>query len=651
MKQLTDEEIEALPVNEKNALLKKMQTIILGQKKFGLVWEEEIEPEKVVEECKTKLPILSPVPSRTLKNGLTNNVLIEGDNFHSLSSLNLVMKDESGSGMIDVIYIDPPYNTGNKDFAYNDEFVDKDDKYPHSKWLNMISKRLFLAYGLLKDNGVMFISIDDNEQANLKLLCDSIFGKNGFITTIHVEMSTTQGMKVKAAQNGNLVKNCEYILVYSKDGHKNIAKHLLYDLRNYDGHYNKFLNGDHVVDLKGKVQPIIESSFQKDSLEKLYLESEKFREFVKNHLEQIVADDKISGFEMSDYEPMKVYKVEKKGRSYLIYNNGTKMRQFLKLSDSFGPCDDFNNSTGLRKIRGDLWKDFYLDMGNVSKEGDVVFENGKKPVRLIKQLLKMSTDKDSIVLDFFAGSGTTGQAVAELNEEDGGKRRFILCTNNEVSFEKETDYLVGKGLIENEPNKQNDILHSEWLKKRQSINQKYKNDPDYQQLGVCQSVCYPRIKNVFCGTNGKGEKIADPIKENVFYYKADFVDLTSGGKEKNADDIKTDLASKCSILLSIKEDCPIKLSHEEGFETFSDCADKKRIYVFFGLDAPELIEKNRKNFENYKGEKVIFEFSFDGLADEELISGITSCKIKPIPTKMLQRYKDAMKRMEANKVC
>ena len=146
------------------------------QKRFGLVWEDK--PENVVRECETKLPVVKEVEEKAIENasGEPTNIIIEGDNYHALSVLNY-----THAGKIDVIYIDPPYNTGNKDFIYNDCYVDKEDTFRHSKWLSFMEKRLRLAKNLLADDGVIFISIDDNEQANLKLLCDSVFGDNNLL--------------------------------------------------------------------------------------------------------------------------------------------------------------------------------------------------------------------------------------------------------------------------------------------------------------------------------------------------------------------------------------------------------------------------------------------------------------------------------------
>src|SRR3989339_535367 len=178
------------------------------KKKYGLVWQDK--PEDVVEMCKEKWPVLKEVKSKEIITDKTKpvNLLIEGDNYHALSVLNYTHK-----GKIDVIYIDPPYNTGNKDFIYNDSYVEKEDSYRHSKWISFMVKRLKLAKNLLKDTGVIFISIDDNEIAQLKLLMDNtdLFGEQNFVDCISWEKkSSAQGVPPK-----NMIVNVhEYILVY-----------------------------------------------------------------------------------------------------------------------------------------------------------------------------------------------------------------------------------------------------------------------------------------------------------------------------------------------------------------------------------------------------------------------------------------------------
>jgi adenine-specific DNA-methyltransferase len=142
------------------------------RKKFGLVWEDK--PEEIVSLCEANLPVVEQIPKlaiEKLKDAPTS-IIIEGDNYHSLSALNY-----THSGKVDVIYIDPPYNTGNKDFLYNDHYVDSEDTFRHSKWLSFMSERLRLAKELLANDGVIFISIDDNEHSYLRVLCNQIFGE------------------------------------------------------------------------------------------------------------------------------------------------------------------------------------------------------------------------------------------------------------------------------------------------------------------------------------------------------------------------------------------------------------------------------------------------------------------------------------------
>lgn len=417
---------------------------LIDTKSYGLVWEHH--REKVEERMKSDIPVFKERKDRKITTNPDNkyNFLLVGDNLHSLHIL-----EKTDKGKVDVIYIDPPYNTGNKDFKYNDKFVSSNDEWFHSKWLSFMESRLRVGVKLLKHDGVMFISIGDNEYANLKLLMEDIL-PDGYVTTLHVEMSTVQGMKVKAAKEGGIVKNAEYILVYSKDGHKNIMKHQLYDPRPYDTHYSKYLDDNmNLIKLKDAFH----AKYPKDKLEKLdkmFITNSNFQEFVKNNINRICADDKVTGFKKENYPVGKIIKVTKNGRKYFIYNNGRKMRQLLILSASWGKADDANNTVGFRKIRGDWWSGFYQDMGNINrsdKEGGVKFSNGKKPMRLITQLLKATTDKNSLVLDFFAGSGTTGQAVEELNKRDGGHRHFILATNNENNIADEITYQRMKNIL------------------------------------------------------------------------------------------------------------------------------------------------------------------------------------------------------------
>ena len=196
--------IAGLTDDERGDLLELLRT----QKTYGLVWEDK--PEDVEERLRDKLPVLNEDESKRLTDGgddAPNHILIEGDNLEALTTLAY-----THAGKIDVIYIDPPYNTGNKDFIYNDSYVDSEDTYRHSKWLSFMSKRLRIAKKLLSDRGVIFISIDDNEQANLKLLCDdkSLFGAQNLIC----QFIWQQGRKSMAAQ---VAINHEYCLVYAKN--------------------------------------------------------------------------------------------------------------------------------------------------------------------------------------------------------------------------------------------------------------------------------------------------------------------------------------------------------------------------------------------------------------------------------------------------
>ena len=196
-------ELEGLTNDEKSELIK----LLRSQKKYGLVWEDK--PEDAEQRMVNEQPVLVEVPERAILSDdaeAPNHILIEGDNLETLTALSY-----THAGKIDVIYIDPPYNTGNKDFIYNDSFVDKEDGYRHSKWLTFMNKRLKIAKNLLSDKGVIFISIDDNEQAPLKMLCDEVFGNINLCGQLIWRKKSGGGQT-----DIYFVTEHEYILVYQK---------------------------------------------------------------------------------------------------------------------------------------------------------------------------------------------------------------------------------------------------------------------------------------------------------------------------------------------------------------------------------------------------------------------------------------------------
>ena len=399
--------------NEEVAHLEKILKL-LNTKKYGLVWEEHAE--LVEEEMKTKIPVFIEDETRKIRGNPENkdyNFLLEGDNLHSLHLL-----ERTHTGRIDVIYIDPPYNTGNKDFIYNDKIVDKTDGYSHSKWLSFMSKRLEIARRLLSDTGVIFISIDDNEQAQLKLLCDEIFGSKNFIAQI-----TRQVIK-GGSQSTNIRRVHDYVLIYVKSielmtvftGYE--KEKIILDLEDEQGRYakgrelNKWGAGSRREDSPTMWFPIVAP----DGTDVYPIRSDgsegRWRWGKKKLLEAVKNNNVIFEF--------------KEDGRYVVYEKvrgqKTDRTQFTTWFQ-----DKYVNSKGsqsLKKLFGGLMSVFDF----------------AKPVELIYDLVFMANNRNAIVLDFFAGSGTTGHAVAQLNKEDGGNRKYILCTNNENNICEEVTY-------------------------------------------------------------------------------------------------------------------------------------------------------------------------------------------------------------------
>ncbi|WP_232258016.1 site-specific DNA-methyltransferase [Helicobacter pylori] len=349
-----------------------------------------------------------------LKNALKDkntNYLIKGNNLIALHSLK-----KKFAKKVKCIYIDPPYNTGNDSFNYNDNFN-------HSSWLVFMKNRLEAAREFLSDDGVIFVQCDDNEQAYLKVLMDEIFLRENFVASLHVELSATQGMKVASAKKGNIVKNAEYILIYSKNVENFSFIRSLYVAKGWDEHYSIYI--DPKTKKRETLLNFLKNRYEnitKDKIMALYNDDKDFRDFIHKNANNIYRDAMVEiNFNFTKEQESSLNNGEiVEYNQYLIFKNSNNIiRQLLKLSDAIGETDDFDAKIGLRKIRGDWWGSFYKDMMNINKEANLVWKAGKKPERLIRDILEISTNENDLVLDFFAGSGTTCAVAHKM------KRRYI----------------------------------------------------------------------------------------------------------------------------------------------------------------------------------------------------------------------------------
>ena len=393
------------------------------------------------------------------ENKNSENIYISGDNLDGLKHLL-----KSYSGQIKCIYIDPPYNTGTDGFIYNDNFnftpedlseklsiseehaerildLTKRGSASHSAWLMFMYPRLVLARDLLTEDGVIFISIDDNECHNLKLICDDIFGEEHFIGQITVETANGVFGTRASGLNTTLVKVKDYVLSYTKTKkEKNFLPLYMPTNERFDPHYSiildENLNRSSFVDYIKKSEQL-SSYFKKykmsislNNISKIMHIDKDFNEIIINKLSSKIYQDVAFSLNVPQEIEYKLAAGEiVKWREYIIFKTcggaGT-IRQLIPFKDALKKTDDYIPEYRRAVAIGDLWEGFDNDMKNVSKEGIACFDT-PKPVRLIKQLVKWcNIEHDDIVLDFFSGSATTAHAVMNLNAEDNGNRKFIM---------------------------------------------------------------------------------------------------------------------------------------------------------------------------------------------------------------------------------
>lgn len=396
-------------------------------KKYGLVFEEH--REEIDEVLDTHTPVLTEENDLFIDNDGQMNFLIEGDN---LASLKLLKKTHKGK--IDLIYIDPPYNTGSKDFIYDDAYVVKEDGYRHSKWLSFLSKRLLIAKSLLSNNGIIFISISDIEQATMRILCNEIFGEQNFVGNLvwaNKEGGGSSDSKLFRIKH-------EYIVVYAK----NIE---LIDIAGVKiSNEDRYKSSDEYETIRGKYY-----------LQKLGMGSIQYSSSLDYPIDTpdgstVMPKDNNGGKKACWRWSQDKYKwgkdngfIEIKKDSKGVWTVYTK--QYLKCDNEgniivrtnrpMGIIDEFSSTQGAKTVRQIF--------------GETIFSY-PKDVNLIIWLIERIASKDITILDFFAGSGTTGHAVMKLNVEDSGNRKFILCTNNENNICRNVTYERIKRVIDKE---------------------------------------------------------------------------------------------------------------------------------------------------------------------------------------------------------
>ncbi len=543
----------------KEELLKIVEKLE-SRKKYGLIWDGERTKEQFEKESENALPVLKEVKSKGIKTVPSKpvNILIEGDNYHALSVLNYTHQ-----GKIDVIYIDPPYNTGAQNWKYNNDYVDINDAYRHSKWLSMMSKRLRLAKKLLREDGVLICAIDENELNRLGLLLEETFGNCEIhcITIVH---------NPRGVQGSNFSYTNEFaFFVFPKNlkviGYRKIKDDEIYwsNLRNWGGESLR-------SDARNCFYPII-------------IEKNKIVDFGE------VPKD--------GFHPKK--QTEEKNGKYYVYPidiNGVERKwRYARQS-----VEDIKDILKVKRIKDRFEIEIGKDYGTVK----TVWHNSKYDAaeygtKLVHALApKTHFDfpksvyntydciapilyerKNALILDFFAGSGTTGHAVLMINKDDDGNRKFILCTNNEN--------------------------------------------------GIAQEVCYPRIKKVIQGHKDYSDITG--IKANLKYYKTAFIKQTI-----SKDTLKVRITRECTELLCLREGIFNEVKKTDDYRIFQHNENIMGVYYSLECDA---LKSLKKDFDKIKGKKILYCFTLDPLGlDKKDFQDWEGVSLEPIPQKILDIY-------------
>ena len=532
------------------------------QKRYGLVWEDK--KEDVVERCKHELPVLLADESKTLSDNPNwpTNILIEWDNFHALSVLAYTHDKK-----VDVIYIDPPYNTGNKSWRYNNDYVELDDAYRHSKWVSMLERRIQLAKQLLSDWWIIVCAIDDYETHNVRMMFDDIFWETNRLWTACVVHNPGWRQDEQFFPTAH-----EYMYVYTN----NIERCELWRLEISEEKRGQYSNKDE--HWKYKLRWFRRSGANSKRTDRpnlfypIYLDEETLALSIENTkwtIELLPIDD--DGVERCWRWNAKSF-TEKKDQyieTKIIkgkYSLQVKEREDDNVWEK--PKTLWNNP----KYSAVNWTNLLKKIFNKEKIFDY-----PKSLYLLLDIVKIVSKENSIILDFFAWSGTTGHAVLELNKEDGGNRQFILCTNNE--------------------NK------------------------------IAEEVTYPRIRNVI-----KWYADVEGIPANLRYYRTNFI-----SNDKSIDDLRHKFILRCSEMLQIRESC-FDVSALNGDEYFQVFENKDLVLAI--LYHPYEIKRLREIISQTEKPIVAYIFSMGmEIFQEELAEYGDKVRIETVPDEILETYK------------
>lgn len=492
----------------------------LTSKKYGLVWEEH--DEEVFTMMNHSIPVFSEEYDREIMmdESFPYNFILEGDNLHSLTLLEKTLRHQ-----IDVIYIDPPYNTGAKDWKYNNDYVDKVDTYRHSKWLSMMSARMKIASTLLKDDGVFICAIDENELGTTLLLIEDIFGPGYTADPIAVVHNP------RGVQGDNFSYVNEYAIFVYRKGYKVIGERIVEEeeidwspLRNWGSESER-------SDARNCFYPV-------------YVKDGKivgFGDVTPNeiHPKQTEFDAETGVYSVY---PIDVKGVERKWRyarqtveniCHLLRAKETKTGYDIELGKNYAPYKT-------------VWTDKKYDANEYGTQliGSMIPNNEftfpKSVYNVYDCLYAVLRDrKNAIVLDYFAGSGTTGHALLMLNKNMNANHRFILCTNNDVGEAREKEFIKKVGKIEENPTGWQDWRHLH---------------------GIASSVTYPRIKSAIKGfVHSKDfknilfqKKLTPAVLKNMSKTLKD-VDAVIAKYKNDYDDVKMDIDGQTLVVLGVSK--------------------------------------------------------------------------------------------------